>query len=105
AAEARARQAAAESVRALLAPRSVAVVGASTRTGTIGGALLTHLRGAGFRRPISPVHPQAREIQTLRAYPRIGAIGQPVDLAVIAVPAAAVEGGVEEYQAAGGPRA
>jgi acetyl coenzyme A synthetase (ADP forming)-like protein len=101
AAEARERQAAAESVRALLAPRSVALVGASTHAGTIGAALLTNLRGAGFRGPIYPVHPKAREIQTLRAYPRIGAIGQPVDLAVIAVPAAAVEGVVEDCAAAG----
>ena len=43
AAEARARQAAAESVRALLCPRSVALVGASTHPGTIGAALLTNL--------------------------------------------------------------
>jgi acetyl coenzyme A synthetase (ADP forming)-like protein len=101
AADARARQAAAESVRALLCPRSVALVGASTRPGTIGAALLTNLLAAGFHGPIYPVHPQAREIQSLRAYPRIGAIGQPVDLAVIAVPAAAVEGVVEECAAAG----
>jgi len=56
AAEARARQAAAESVRALLCPRSVALVGASTRPGTIGAALLTNLLAAGFRGPIYPVH-------------------------------------------------
>ena len=99
--EARARQAAAESMHALLAPRSVALVGASTRPGTIGAALLTNLRRAGFRGPIYPVHPQAREIQGLRAYPRIAAIGEPVDLVVIAVPAAAVEDVVEECAAAG----
>ena len=101
AAEARARLATAESVRAILAPGSVALVGASTRTGTIGAALLTNLRNAGFRGPIYPVHPEAREIQTLRAYPRIGVIGEPVDLAVIAVPAAAVEDAVKECAAAG----
>ena len=101
AAEARARQAAAESVRALLAPRSVALVGASTRAGTIGAALLTNLRSAGFRGPIYPVHPEANEIQTLRAYPCIGAIREAVDLAVIAVPAAAVEGVVQDCAAAG----
>jgi acetate---CoA ligase (ADP-forming) len=101
AAEARARQAAAESVRALLAPRSVALVGASTRAGTIGAALLTNLRSAGFRGPVYPVHPEANEIQTLRAYPCIGAIREAVDLAVIAVPAAAVEGVVQDCAGAG----
>ncbi len=101
AAEARGRQAAAESVRALLAPRSVAVVGASTHAGTIGAALLANVRSAGFRGPIYPVHPEARAVQTLRAYPHIGAIGQPVDLAVIAVPAAAVEGVIDECASAG----
>ena len=101
AADARDRRAAAESVRALLAPRSVALVGASTRAGTIGAALLTNLRSAGFRGSIHPVHPTAHEIQTLRAYPRISAIGEPVDLAVIAVPAAAVEGAVQDCAAAG----
>ena len=100
-AEARARQAAAESVRALLAPRSVALVGASARAGTIGAALLANLVDAGFRGPIYPVHPRAREIQGLRAYPRVGAIGQPVDLAIVAVPAAAVEDVVDDCAGAG----
>jgi acetyl coenzyme A synthetase (ADP forming)-like protein len=101
AAEARARQAAAESVRALLAPRSVAIVGASTRAGAIGAALLTNLRRAGFRGPVYPIHPRERAVQTLRAHPRVSAIGEPVDLAIVAVPAAAVEGVVEDCAAAG----
>src|SRR5262249_6242800 len=72
AAEARARQPAAESVRALLCPRSVALVGASTHRGTISAALLTNLVDAGFRGPIYPVHPvsdlDAREmLSRLRA--------------------------------------
>jgi acyl-CoA synthetase (NDP forming) len=76
-------------------------VGASTHAGSIGAALLANLRRAGFRGPIYPIHPETREIQTLRAYPRIGAIGLPVDLVVVAVPAAAVEGVIEECAAAG----
>ena len=99
--EARANRAAAESMHALFAPHSVALVGASERAGTIGAALLTNLRRAGFRGPIYPVHPEARELQGLRAYPRIAAIGEPVDLVVIAVPAATVEGVVEDCAAAG----
>jgi len=101
AAHTRERIAAAESVRALLHPRSVAVVGASRRAGTIGAALVANLKGAGFAGPIYPINPSAGEIQGLRAYPRVSAAGQRVDLAVIAVPAPAVEEVVRDCAAAG----
>src|SRR5262245_42904899 len=101
AAEARERLAAAESVRTLLHPRSVAVIGASRAPSTIGAALVANLVRAGFTGPIYPVNPQATEIEGLRAYQRVDAIGKPIDLAVIAVPAGAVEGVVEECAAAG----
>jgi acetyl coenzyme A synthetase (ADP forming)-like protein len=87
---AREREAAAESVRGFLAPRAVAVVGASREPGSIGWTLLHNIR-AGFPHPIYPVHPTATELQGLPAYPRVSAIGAPVDLAIVAVPAAAVE--------------
>jgi acetyl coenzyme A synthetase (ADP forming)-like protein len=99
--EAHERRAAAESVRTVLDPRSVAVIGASRKPGTIGAALVANLKSAGFTGRIYPVNPLAGEIQGLRAYPRIGTIGQPVDLAVVAVPAAAVEPVVEECASAG----
>jgi acetyl coenzyme A synthetase (ADP forming)-like protein len=101
ASRARERAAAAESVRGVLAPRAVAVVGASRHAGTIGATLLANLRHGGFRGPIYPVHPQATEIQGLHAYPTVSAIGAPVDLAVIAVPAAAVEEVVADCARAG----
>src|SRR5262249_2574607 len=101
AAAVRERLAAAESVRMLLNPRAVAVVGASRERGTIGAALTANLVRAGFTGSIYPVNPNASEIERLLAYPSIGAIGAPVDLAIIAVPAAAVEGVVEECAGAG----
>jgi len=100
-ADARERRAAAESVRTLLHPRSVAVIGASREPGTIGAALVANLKAARFTGPIYPVNPQAGEIAGLRTYPRLGAIGAPVDLAVVAVPAVAVESVVEECASAG----
>ena len=100
-AEARGRRAAAESVRGVLNPRSVAVIGASDRPGTIGAALVANLKAAGFTGAIHPVNPHAAEIQGLRAYPRLGAIGEPVDLALVAVPAPAVPAVVEECAGAG----
>src|SRR5262249_48129037 len=58
---ARERQGAAQSVRALLQPRAVAVVGASARPGSVGAALLSNLKRGGFTGPIYPIHPQATE--------------------------------------------
>jgi acetyl coenzyme A synthetase (ADP forming)-like protein len=91
AARAREREAEAQSVRVFLQPRAVAVVGASRRAGTIGAALVHNLQTGGFAGPIYPVNPHATDIAGLRAYPSVSSIGAPVDLAIIAVPAAAVE--------------
>jgi acetyl coenzyme A synthetase (ADP forming)-like protein len=101
ASERRAWSAAAESLRGVLAPRSVAVVGASRRPGTIGWALVENLKRRGFRGPVYPVHPSEREVQGLQAYPRLLDVPRPVDLVVIAVPAPAVEGAVAEAAEAG----
>jgi acetyl coenzyme A synthetase (ADP forming)-like protein len=99
--ERRERAAAAQSVRSFLAPKSVAVVGASRHAATIGAALVANLKRAGFVGPIYPVNPQAAEIDGLRAYPTVSAVGAAVDLAVVAVPAAAVESAVEDCARAG----
>jgi acetate---CoA ligase (ADP-forming) len=95
------RHAAAESIRFVLEPRAVAVVGASRKPGTIGAVLVENLMRCGFHGPIYAVNPAAREIAGLPAYPSVGAIGQPVDLAVIAVPAAGVEKAVADCARAG----
>jgi acetyl coenzyme A synthetase (ADP forming)-like protein len=97
----RGRTAAAMSIRAFLEPRAVAVAGASRRPGTVGAAILASLKEGGFRGPIYPVNPQASEVGGLRAYPAVSAIGAPVDLAVIAVPAAAVEAVISDCARAG----
>jgi len=97
----RERFAAAQSLRPFLNPQSVAVVGASARPGTIGNALVVNLTRCGFAGQIHPVHPQAAEIEGRKAYPRISDIPGRVDLAVIAVPAAAVEEVVRDASRAG----
>ncbi len=91
----------AQSIRPFLNPGSVAVVGASARPGSIGNALVVNLRRCGFTGPIYPVHPEAKEIGGLAAYPRVSAIPHKVDLVVIAVPAAAVEEVVADASRAG----
>jgi acetyl coenzyme A synthetase (ADP forming)-like protein len=101
ASDARAFAGAARSVRALLNPRSVALVGASRRPGTLGHALLANLRRAGFTGPLYPVNPGTDEIDGLRTYRSVEAIGKAFDLGVVAVPAADVYDAVEACARAG----
>jgi acetyl coenzyme A synthetase (ADP forming)-like protein len=95
------RSAAAESVRRLLHPRSVAVVGASRKPGTIGATLIANLRRYGFTGALHPVNPSAVKVAGLRAFNRVTDIPHPVDLVVIAAPAASVEGIVADCARAG----
>ncbi len=86
---------------ALFRPRSVAVVGASATPEKIGGKPVAFLKSLGYRGEIFPVNPRAEEIQGLRAYPTLQAIGRPVDLAVFAVPASLVDAAIDDAIAAG----
>lgn len=101
ASEARERAAAGRSIAWILRPRAVAVIGASHHPHKIGGLLVSNLIRDGFSGPIYPVNRDATAVHGLRAYRSIGSIGAPVDLAVIAVPAAAVERTLAECAAAG----
>ena len=68
---------------ALLAPRSIAVVGASRTRGTIGAALFDNLLLHGFQGPVYPVNPGAAVVHSVKAYPSVSAIPDPVDLTEI----------------------
>ncbi|MGY1753392.1 bifunctional acetate--CoA ligase family protein/GNAT family N-acetyltransferase [Blastococcus sp. SYSU D01042] len=92
AAEQRFRTAAVASLRPLLRPRSVAVVGAGRGEGSVGRAVLRNLREAGFAGPVHAVNPAAAELEGFPCLPGIGAVPPPVDLAVVCVPAPAVPG-------------
>lgn len=74
----------------VLVPRSIAVIGASRRRGTIGAELFHNLLEDGFNGPVYPVNPSAPVVQSVVAYPTLLAIEGPVDLVVIAVPAIGV---------------
>jgi acyl-CoA synthetase (NDP forming) len=88
-----------------LAPGSIALIGASPDRGKIRGALLHTLRRNGFPGKIYPVNPSYADIDGLRCYPAVAAIGAPIDLAIIAVPAPAVPKALEECGAAGAANA
>ncbi len=93
--------AAAQSMGRVLKPRSLALVGASRDASKIGGALLANIRREGFKGAVYPINPSAAEVQGLKSYPSISAVGAPIDLALIAVPAQAVEQMVDECARAG----
>ncbi|NWG12981.1 MAG: acetate--CoA ligase family protein [Acidobacteria bacterium] len=95
------RHAVALSLRPILDPRSIAVVGASRQPGTIGAALINNVKNCGFTGPIFPVNPRAEEIAGLRAYPSVSSIGAAVDMALIAVPAHMAEDAVRDCVRAG----
>jgi acyl-CoA synthetase (NDP forming)/GNAT superfamily N-acetyltransferase len=94
--DAREERASARSARRLLAPRSIVVVGASRQPQSIGHELFVNLLRGGFEGPVYPVHPTARQVASVRAYPSIVDIPDEVDLAVIVVPAEQVAAVVED---------
>jgi len=98
---AREHRAEARSLSRLLHPSSIAVVGASRRAGTVGHALLQHLARCGFTGDLLAVHPEATELLGVTSVPNLRQSPWPVDLAIVAVPAEAVPGVLEDAAAAG----
>ena len=78
------------SLRHLLRPSSVAVIGASRRRGTVGREILRNIVTGGFAGDVYPVNPRARSLEGLRCLASVADLPEDVDLAVIAVPASAV---------------
>ncbi|MFG1800363.1 GNAT family N-acetyltransferase [Micromonospora carbonacea] len=91
----------ARSIARLLAPRGVAVYGASATGQGVGAALLGHLRDGGYPGPVVPVHPGAATVAGLPAYPSAVDAGHAIDLAVVAVAPEAVGAVVADAAAAG----
>jgi acetyl-CoA synthetase len=80
----------------LLAPRSVAVVGATDRVGSYAGQTLRNLRLAGFPGPVHGVHPRRREVLGYACVPSLADLPSPVDAVVLGTPADTVAGYLEE---------
>ncbi|AZW33061.1 acetate--CoA ligase family protein [Bordetella bronchiseptica] len=86
---------------AVLEARSVAIVGASADPGKIAGRPLAYMLSRGFVGKLFPVNPTRAQVQGVKSYPSLAAIGEPVDLAIVGTPAALVEGVIREGIAAG----
>ncbi len=84
---------------AMLMPQSVAVIGATEKPGSVGRAVMENL--GSFCGRVHPVNPRRPHVFGRPAFPGIAAVPGPVDLAVIATPAATVPAIVEECAAAG----
>ena len=100
-AEHRRQRAAAESIRPLLEPRSIAVIGASRECSKIGSRVLRALQVGGFEGRIIAVHPIARELDGVPAVRCARDLPAGVDAAIVAVPAAGVLDVVDDCAAAG----
>src|SRR5574344_383070 len=81
-------------------PKSVAIIGASTKEKSVGNEIVKNLAGT-FAGEIFPVNPKATEIYGLPCYPSLTAIGKKVDLMIVVVPAAIVPQVMEEGGALG----
>jgi acyl-CoA synthetase (NDP forming)/GNAT superfamily N-acetyltransferase len=87
---AREHRAEAASIESFFAARSIAVIGASRRTDTIGSLLVRNLVLGGYSGTVYAVNPSATSVSGLQAYPTVGDIPGEVDVAIVAVPADAV---------------
>lgn len=74
----------------LFTPRAIAVFGAADNPQSVGARVFQNLRIAGFTNPIYPINPKHTEVQGARCFATLADVGHPVDLAVIATPAATV---------------
>jgi acyl-CoA synthetase (NDP forming)/GNAT superfamily N-acetyltransferase len=86
----RERRADTASLRHILAPDSVVVIGASRRRGTVGRAIWDNIRTGGYRGRLYVINPRARQVSGEHCLTSVLDLPEPADLAVIAVPAAAV---------------
>lgn len=69
----------------IMKPRSIAVIGASTKAHTIGSDIMKRLQEYGFTGPIYPVNPKGGVIEGLQAYPTVLDVPSDVDLAIVVV--------------------
>jgi acetyltransferase len=82
-------------------PDSIALIGASRDLEKIPGRLLSMLRKNDYPGKLYPINPNYGDIDGLKCYPSISAVGQPIDLAIVIIPAKGVLGALEQCASAG----
>jgi acetyltransferase len=86
---------------AIFSPKTIAVIGATDREGSVGRTVLWNLVSHPFGGTIFPVNSKRHSVLGIKAYSTIAAVSEPVDLAIIATPAPTVPGIIGECIAAG----
>ncbi|WP_307581495.1 bifunctional acetate--CoA ligase family protein/GNAT family N-acetyltransferase [Paeniglutamicibacter psychrophenolicus] len=99
--ESREHRAEAKSLAGLLAPASIAVIGASREWGTIGHTLLHNIIEGGYTGTVYAVNPQTFELGGLASYASVAEVPGPIDLAVVAVPKESIHQVIAECAAVG----
>lgn len=91
-----------QSLDVIFAPKTVAVIGATERQGSVGRTVLSNLLAVpSFAGRVFPVNPHRPSVLGIKAYSRIGDLPQPVDLAVVATPAETVPDVIRQSVQAG----
>jgi acetyl coenzyme A synthetase (ADP forming)-like protein len=75
------------SMKRIMQPKSLAVIGASAEDGKIGNSVMKNLINGGYKGNIYPIHPKATEILGYKAYPSVKDVPEEIDTAVFAIPA------------------
>ena len=84
------------SLDSFFTPNSVAVIGATDRQGSVGRTVLANLLPGTFRGKVYAINPGRKEVLGVRCYPKISAVPDKVDLAVVVTPAPSVPGIIGE---------
>lgn len=99
------RQVIRQPLDAIFAPKSVAVVGATEKVGSVGRTVLWNLMNTPFGGPIYPVNPTRTSVLGIKAHPKLSALGERPDLVVVTTPAASIPGIIGEAADLGIPGA
>lgn len=92
-------------LQSMFCPRSVAVVGASEKPGSVGRTIFSNMLSGGFRGRVYPINPHRSSILEARVYPNLASLPEIVDLVVVATPAQTVASIIAEGVALGIPSA
>jgi len=79
----------------LFTPEKIALFGASDRENSVGGVVFKNLLNSGFEGQVFPINPKHETVQGEKAYPTLDTVGESIDLAVVATPAATIPAIVE----------
>lgn len=77
-------------------PKSVAVVGASTKEGSVGNDIFQNMISFGYKGEVYGINPKGTELMGRPLYPSLSAVGKPIDLAIIVIPAKFVAATLKE---------